>query len=371
MRIAYITLHWPRTVNSSIGKKIQKQIGAWRELNHAVQFFSHLHHIDSNDRLIDGYRYFYNNSQSLIPNELSRIRAARKLIQGVRAYHPDVIYLRWGMYVHPIRQIFNIAPTIIEINTNDFEEHKLLGFAMDLYNRMTRSLLLNNAAGHVFTTYELAHNKSFTKYLKPYAVISNGIDLASTPFYKAPNNATPHLIFIGSPGMAWHGTEKLVLFAQSFSDIKIDIVGLDAISSNLKLPKNITLHGYQVGKNYEELLSKADCAIGTLSLHLIKGMNEASPFKVRDCVARGIPCILPYKDTDLSNLECDQILNIPNTPDNIITHGKIIHDFIQKMRGKRIARQIIKDRIDSASKEKQRINFFLQIYDQFDKHRDF
>lgn len=361
MRIAYITLHWPRFLSSSIGKKISNQIKIWRKFGHSVQFFSHLHSTYENEELVDGQRFYYKNDKNLLSNEWDRIAAARQLLKSVRSFQPDVIYLRWGMYVHPIKRIFKISPTIIEINTNDYEEHKLLGFSRDHYNRLSRSILLGNASGHVFTSKELAKDPIFSKFNKPFTVITNGIVLENTPFYPAPNNTPPHLIFIGTPGMAWHGVEKLAQFAQRFPDVKVNIIGFKSINGYPQLPSNLFLHGYLVGKDYERLLSSADAAIGTLSLYL-KGMQEASPFKIRDCVARGIPCILPYTDTDLFDLDCREILNIPNAPDNITTHGVEIHDFIERMRGKRLTRSLIENRIDIVQKERQRVEFINYIF---------
>lgn len=361
MRIAYITLHWPRLLSSSIGKKISNQIKIWRKFGHSVQFFSHLHSTYENEELVEGQRFYYKNDKNLLSNEWDRIAAARQLLKSVRSFQPDVIYLRWGMYVHPIKRIFKISPTIIEINTNDYEEHKLLGFSRDHYNRLSRSILLGNASGHVFTSKELAKDPNFSKFNKPFTVITNGIVLENTPFYPAPNNTPPHLIFIGTPGMAWHGVEKLAHFAQRFPDVKVNIIGFESINGYSQLPSNLFLHGYLVGKDYERLLSSADAAIGTLSLYL-KGMQEASPFKIRDCVARGIPCILPYTDTDLFDLDCREILNIPNAPDNITTHGVEIHDFIERVRGKRLIRSLIENRIDIVQKERQRVEFFNSIF---------
>jgi len=360
MRIAYLTLHQPRTLKSGVGKKINNQIRAWKEFGHTVQLFSHLHHVDTNEKLIDGQRFYYENNKNLILTEWSRIAATKHLLRSVSEYRPDVIYLRWSMYVHPMKNVFTIAPTIIEVNTNDYEEHKLLGFTKNHYNHLTRSILLGNAAGHIFIANGLASDPRFTKFRKPFAVITNGIDLKSTPYYPAPNNPIPQLIFIGTPGRAWHGVEKLVLFAQRFPDIIINVVGYDSPESTTVTTPNIIFHGYQQGEQYEKLLSSADATIGTLSLHL-RGMEEASTLKMLDCAARGIPCILPYKNTDLSDLDCREILNIPNTADNITTHGVEIHDFVKGMRGKRIPREMIVGQIDSSTKETERLAFFKHV----------
>ena len=90
-------------------------------------------------------------------------------------------------------------------------------------------------------------------------------------------------------------------------------------------------------------------------------MYEASPLKIRDCAARGIPCILPYKDTDLFDLHCSEIITIPNTPENLLEHAKEVYDFIFRVRGKRISRHLLKNRIDYLKKEEQRLAFFETI----------
>jgi glycosyltransferase involved in cell wall biosynthesis len=363
MRIAYVTLHWPRTPESSIGQKIIRQMQNWHKAGHEVHFFSHMHSVPPEVDLVDGEYFIYMQRSGFvgrIQSEFSRIRAVRELILAVREYCPDLIYLRWSMYVFPVHRLLKVAPTIVEVNTNDFEEHKLLGFLPDLYNRMTRGLLLGLAAGHSFATAEMAELPVFRKYQKPGVVITNSLDLVHTPSYPAPRNSPPHLLFIGTPGMPWHGEEKLIPLAESFPDLIIDIMGIDRMGGVSSLPDNIRLHGFLSGQDYEAVLAQADAAIGTLSLHK-KGMEEAATFKIRDCVARGIPCILPYVDTDLDDLESEYFLHIPNSEDNIQTHGQVIHDFVYSMRGKRIPRELIVERIDSSVKESKRLSFFQQF----------
>ncbi len=200
----------------------------------------------------------------------------------------------------------------------------------------------------------------FSKYHKPGAVVTNSVDLLATPYYPAPNNTPPHLVFIGTPGMAWHGVDKLVDLANAFPDLVIDIVGINKVESIADLPGNLILHGFLEGAAYEAVLAKADAAIGTLSLH-VKGMREAATLKIRDCAARGIPCILPYRDTDFTGMDSRLFLQIPNTIDNIKTHGQAIHDFVMQARGQRVIREMVNDQIDSRIKETQRLDFFQMI----------
>jgi hypothetical protein len=363
MRIAYISLHWPRPSDSSIGKKVIQQTAAWRKAGHEVKFYSHMHSQPNQEALVEGIHLIYEVEKGWLgglKTEVNRINAAKRLIQSVAAYRPDVIYLRWAMYVYPIQRLFRLAPIVVEINTNDVKEHQLLGRMHSLYNRLSRGIILGMASGHIFATNELMNAPEFSKYHKPGIVVTNAIDLQSTPVYPAPNNTPPHLVFIGTPGMAWHGVDKLVELARTFPDLMIDIVGINEIENDTDLPANLILHGFLKGAAYEAVLAGADAAIGTLSLH-IKGMEEAATLKIRDCAARGIPCILPYRDPDFAGLDNRLFLQIPNTVDNIKTHGKAIHDFVMQARGQRVMRKMIAGRIDSKTKETQRLDFFQKV----------
>ncbi len=366
MKIAYVSLHWPRDIKSGIGKKIERQITCWQEMGNEVCFFSHLHTTAETQNLVEGECFYYSikpGAFGLISTEISRSKAMRRLIAAVKAWQPDVIYLRWGMYVHPLKLLYDIAPVAVEINTNDVEEHKLLGFVKSTYNRLTRSITLGLSSGIIYSTRELAAFKHFSSFNKPGVIISNSIALDTIPVMPTPKNKQPHLAFIGTPGFAWHGVDKLVELAEGFPNLVIDLIGYDHLDNFPNTPDNLILHGYLSGPAYEKIIGQADCAIGTLALHR-KGMHEASPLKVRDCTARGIPCVLPYLDTDLDDLDSDLILRIPNTEDNIRMYAQEIFDFVRKVQGKRIPRKILEDRIGSKKKEKARLEFMRGLTNQ-------
>jgi hypothetical protein len=256
--------------------------------------------------------------------------------------------------------LFKLAPVVVEINTNDLNEHKLLGQVHAFYNRLTRGIFLGRAAGLVFATRELMEQPEFARYGRPGCVVTNSIDLAATPFYPAPANRQPRLVFIGTPGMAWHGAEKLVPFAAAYPDIAVNVVGLDRLDTPEPLPPNLVLHGYLSGPAYESVLARADAAIGTIALH-VKQMEEAATLKVRDCAARGLPCVLPYYDSDFDGLPEGLFLRIPNTTANLQSHGAQVHAFLLAASGKRVPREMIEARISSSVKEDQRLEFFNKI----------
>jgi glycosyltransferase involved in cell wall biosynthesis len=277
----------------------------------------------------------------------------------VHAFHPDVIYLRYSIYVFPAHELMDIAPVVEEINTNDLTQHEELGWVYSLYNRFTRGIFLSRIHGLVAVSRELAVSSSFAAYRKPTLVIANGIDLSGLVQLPAPFNKIPRLVFIGSPGNSWHGVDKLIELARLVPDIHLDIVGYSELPEYEPLPINITLHGYLTMQNYLTVLASADAAISSLALHRVQ-LEEASPLKSREYLAYGLPVVIAYVDTDLENLECDFLLKIPNKEDNIRTHACAIRDFAHKMCGRRVDRSLIAN-LDSARKEAERISFFMKV----------
>jgi len=358
MRIASINLHWPRTKDSGVGKKLDQQIRLWKAGGHEARLFMHTSRYAPLSDLIPAEVIPY-DSVGKLGTEFNRAKAARELVMSVQVFQPDVIYLRLAMYVYPVHQLTRIAPVVGEINTNDLEQHKELGTVLSLYNRLTRGILLKRVSGLVSVSEELARDASYISYRKPMRVISNGIDLSAFLPLDAPNNETPRMVFIGTPGYSWHGVDKLVELARTFPDLHIDIVGYDQLPEHAPLPQNLTLHGCLNADSYRKVMAGCDLAISTLALHR-KGMEEACPLKTRECLAYGLPMVLPYVDTDLKDLDCDFLLKIPNKEDNIQTHGQIIRDFAYRMRGRRVKRNLIAS-IDQVAKEAERIRFFEEI----------
>ncbi|MDP1715416.1 MAG: glycosyltransferase family 4 protein [Anaerolineales bacterium] len=358
MRIAYISLHWPRTRNSGVGKKIQSQIAAWNTMGHKARLFMHTSQHEPQSELIESDTFFY-AANGKIKTEINRIKAMNRMIAAIRNFRPDLIYLRYGIYVYPAHLLMDIAPVVEEINTNDLTQHEELGGIYSLYNRLTRGIFLRNIRGLITVSRELAVSPAFASYRKPTRIIANGVDLKSFAQLPPASNEIPRLVFIGNPGCLWHGVDKLVTLAKLIPDVHLDIVGYSELPEHEPLPENITLHGYLAVQEYRNVLAYADVAISSLALHRVQ-LEEASPLKSRECLAFGLPLIVSYIDTDLDHLNFDFLLKIPNKEDNIQTHARAIRDFAWRMRGSRVDRNQVL-RLDQANKEIDRIQFFSEI----------
>ncbi len=124
--------------------------------------------------------------------------------------------------------------------------------------------------------------------------------------------------------------------------------------------RNVKAHGFLSTESYSQILASADVAIGTLALHG-KNMDEASPLKVREYFAYGIPTIIGYKDTDFAE-PAPFLLRLPNTAANAQDSVQQIEYFVNTWKGQSVPREAILH-LDVAGKEHQQLAFFDQIFE--------
>ena len=362
MKIAYVTINIASNImTGGVGVKIRKHVSLWKEMGHVVRVFSSTPEVvpmpDSEQFLFAPLIHL--PVLKFLTLEISRSRALHRMITAVRKYRPDVIYLRFGLYTFPLHNLFKIAPVLLEVNSNDLDEYRTVrGSFFYWLNRITRNITFSLASGIIPVSGELAVLNS--NFKKPYRVISNGIDLDFYQRMSPPKNRTPVLTIIGSPGMSWHGMDKLFPLAKKYPDLTINIIGYSPQDFSEPVPANIIAHGYLGQDAIKEILAQTDVVFGTLALHR-KNMEEVPPLKVREALAFGIPVIVAYTDTDLQHLDLPTILKIPNTEDNVEKNADKIYHFAYDMMGQRVNVDVIKPHIDQRIKERHRLAFFSEI----------
>jgi glycosyltransferase involved in cell wall biosynthesis len=283
----------------------------------------------------------------------------KRMLTTIRGYSPDIIYLRFGLYSYPLHRIFKIAPVVLDTNSNDVDEYRKRGFFFYWMNRLTRKVTFGLASGVVSPSYELLDILVLRRD-KPVCVIANGVDLGGAEILPAPQNERPVLTLVGSPGMNWHGVDKLIRFARANPDVTVNIVGYSATDVEMPVPSNVTMHGFLSYEKIHPVLLTTDVSCGTLALHR-KNMQEASPLKVRESIACGIPVVIAYRDTDLNNVKLDTILCIPNTENNVIENAERIRKFAYDMMGRRVDINAVAPYLDQRRKEETRLSFFEQV----------
>lgn len=357
MRIAYVTIHVaPQIMQGGVGGKIKSQMGIWREHGHEVALFS----LTPSEIPLPGENEFIFESQvNLLTREINRASVLQKMLASIQSYQPDIIYLRYGLYSYPLHRIFKIAPVVLETNSDDLQEYKKRGAFFYWINRFTRNLTFFPAFGLVVPSHELV-DILLPKRNKPFRVISNGIDLRQTETLPPTNHKHPVITMVCSPGMKWHGVDKLIQFAQKSPDVFVNIVGYSQKDLDIPVPSNVCLHGFLDGQGVRQVLSNTDVACGSLALHRNK-MEEASVLKIREALSYGIPVIIAYRDTDLNEVALDTILRIPNTENNVIENIEKIRKFAVNMIGKRTDIDSVIPYLDQRKKEETRLAFFEKI----------
>lgn len=357
MRIAYVTIHVaPEIMQGGVGKKIRTHIELWREHGHEVTLFS----LTPAEISFPTEKQFpFEMRGGLLRRELNRASAMKRMLAAIRAYSPDVIYLRFGLYSYPLHRIFKIAPVVLDTNSNDVDEYRKRGFFFYWMNRLTRKVTFGLASGVVSPSYELV-DILVPRRDKPVCVVANGVDLRSAEVLPAPNNQHPVLTLVGTPGMSWHGVDKLIEFARHHPDIVVNIVGYGADDVDDVVPPNVNLHGFLNYAQVREVLAQTDVACGTLAFHR-NNMQEASALKVREALAYGIPVLLAFRDTDLHDVEIDTILSIPNTEGNVMENAERIREFAYAMMGRRVDMDAIAPYVDQRKKEEKRLEFFADV----------
>jgi hypothetical protein len=352
MKIAYIAYE-NFSKPSGVSKKILNQIKIWREQGHTVRLF-----------LISNSIEMYQEAKDTgIIDIIYSGKGLKKIfsldLRTIIRWNPDVIYLRFCIYFPSLKSILTKYPVIVETNTNDLEEYRItLSKIKYIYHKLTRKNILSKCSGFVHVTNEL--RKIYDPFNKPSIVLGNGIDLSK--YGEAMNHEIPeneyNLLFIGSPGMPWHGIDKIVKMAQQIPEFNFHIIGYESLPEELGKPENVFLYGYINTDDCRDIMSKCDVAIGSLALHRNR-MYEGSPLKVREYLALGLPVIIGYLDTDFPK-ETDFILVLENAENNIDHSIEKIKDFVKGWKGKRVERDQIRH-LDTAQKELRRLDFFQDI----------
>lgn len=351
MRIAYV-VERDLSTDDAVVKKIAAQMRSWRELGHEAGLFA-LSPSPTVTASIDDLLVRQEHRRG----RLDWLTRYRRLIDEVIAWQPTCAYFRFSSYFPAVGRLMQAVPTVIEVNTDDVTEYRTTMTRRSyLYHRLTRGRLLRGCRGVVTMTHELA--ELFARTGKPVEVVANGIDLKSFTLLPAPHNATPRLAFLGSPNMPWHGLDEILKLAQLNPTWQFDLIGIGSPNFTDSAPANVVVHGFLGRADYEPLLAAADAALGTLALHR-KSMTEASPLKLREYLAYGIPSIIAYRDTDFA-AEQPFLLSLPNTAGTIEANIERIRQFVARVVGTRVPRSAIAH-LDIHEKEKRRLSFLESV----------
>lgn len=357
MKIAYLLSTDPHQENG-VNRKVKSQTDAWRKAGNEIEIFTIL--VNKGDcrvgKIIKS-RVYHRKWILLIGNEL---------IRDIRSFDPQILYFRYELFKPFLLKIFKEFNTIVEINSDDIKELKLMMKVSikhklrNLFNLITRKIILKRTSGIVSVTNELIALKYMNPYSKPSIVIPNSINLNDYKVLKQANNIIPHLCFMNSSNYKWHGLEKVLQLARATEDkLFIHIIGNDG--KNYEKINNVKFYGYKAREEYEKIISKCDIGISSLSLHKTE-LSEACSLKLREYLAFGLPSIIGYSETAFYNGNLPEwILQLPNNELNIISNIEKIIDFCYKYKNFIVNKELSKNYISSEIIEYEKIEFFKKI----------
>jgi glycosyltransferase involved in cell wall biosynthesis len=285
----------------------------------------------------------------LIQRELLSVELAR--------WRPDVVYLRQSTVSPSLIALSRLYPTVVELNTLDLAELRHGGRARYLWAKGTRRFVLSGARALVAVSHEIARDRTVANIGRAIRVIPNGVDLRTYDELPAPSNRSPQLVFIGAPGLPWHGTDKIAQMGRHFPEWRFDLIGLTQ-DNMANPPPNLAFHGVLEPHEYRDVVAQADVAIGSLALHR-NGMAEASPLKVAEYLAYGLPVIIGYTDTRFPQ-GADFLLRLPGREDGVASSFDAIEAFVTSWIGRRVPRHAVAS-IDAESIEQERLAFLRSI----------
>ena len=349
MKVAYL-LTWAGDQRTGVFKKVVDQVSAWGALGIEAGIFvattpasatawagvPHVAHIET----------YETGRQSFL--------VQRRLVTMIERWNPAITYVRTTARQVATARALHQLPHAIEIQTDDLAESKGLSNLRYGLTLATRRRCLSGARGLVFVSRELAALPSYSRFNSNRTVIGNGISLERIkPLGPVQvSGQAPRLVFMGLPGIPWHGLEDILRLAEIRPDWDFDLIGPRA--GDLSLPANVSAHGELDSDNYRAILAKADAAISTLALYRNQ-MAEASPLKSREYLALGLPVIGCYEDTDIPD-GSSIYLRLANQSGAIIDELPRVEAFVEHWRGLRVPRSDI-PYLDTLVKERQRLQF--------------
>jgi len=329
-------------------KKILDQVSFWRNAGYRIQLF-----VITDERSKSHWLNLDPEAQIYLDKNLfSKIKNRFNLLKLAANSNPSLIYLRDSF---PMRVPNSKIPAVLEIQSLVAQELKLRSRAKYLLFRIFSNFLYSNISGAIYVSNELkTKNEHHLASNIPKTAISNGINLERVEMLHPQSSDPPGLFFVGSANQPWHGVEELIDFARAHRDINVHIVGdtRDLHESNLFFYGNLEL------TQYRSIANMCQAGVGTLNLKS-KNMAEASPLKVREYLALGLPVILKYQDTDFVGDE-DYVLRLPQEVPSLNAYSPQILKFLEKWSTTRVPRHQIQH-LDVRNKEESRLKFFESI----------
>jgi glycosyltransferase involved in cell wall biosynthesis len=345
VRLAYV---FDGVAEHGVNRKIAAQLREWNRSTESRAFYLAPQGMPMLDAPASRFEF-----RSL----LDRRRATNRLVRALDAYGPDLVYVRYDLFLPGVWRAIRRHCCVVEVNTNDVRELASRASTVRAYNRVNRWAVFGAAVGLVAVTRELAELELGRGFAGEVAVVGNGLDSpdAFRTDDPARRRGAPRVLFVGL-AQPWHGVDRLLDIARRLPHVRFDLVGVGSADS---APPNVTCHGPKAPGDYDDLLAAARAGIGPLALERT-GLREASPLKVRDYLLHGLPVVIAHRDPDLSGRSLPYVLELPVARD-VDADAAAIDRFLESVRDVRVTPGEAEALVGIGKKESLRVEFMRRV----------
>ena len=240
--------------------------------------------------------------------EQSRAQAFAHFRTRVRAFAPDVVYMRYPVYdAHVAAFVHDAPPVVFELQTIYANEVPAAAASAEAH---WASRVLPATSGLVAVTAEiLEHELERATWAIPGHVMPNGADPRTIPF-AAPELSTSRIdVLCVASFYPWHGVDRLIVGLAAepdVQDVHLQLVGdgpmlpaLRELVVEAHLESRVHFHGAMPVAALDEWYTSAHVAIGSLAPHRV-GLRELAALKHREYVLRGLPMVFAGGDADFT-----------------------------------------------------------------------
>lgn len=346
LRVAYFT-EWSPYRENGVLKKLVGQVEAWRELGADAQLFAlapsqevppaaGFGNVGSvHGRLSErALRHW----PSLRLGYVNKILSVHGIRRAIKEYRPDVLYYRQqGPWYPGLESVIRLAPSVIEVNTDEFSETKLWHPRFASLFSATQARLFGKVSGIVAVTEEIASR--WARFNRPIVVVPNSFWGDQPSSVATSGNDVARFVFVGSrlpPSGDWHGVDKILAFARLVPNREVHVIGLSAADlDGSLLPSNVFPHGRQDVAGISRIFRSCDVGFGSMALHRTN-LSDACPLKVRDYLMHRMPVVIAYREAEETLNRVPYVLRLPNEEGNLVAHADSVVRFGDQWCNRRI-----------------------------------
>ncbi len=304
MNIAYINLapsNFKRR-SHSILSKINMQAKVAKELSLPFDFFWLPRETYPEDDQYPNLKINPVGGSNPISVRLRQCRAIKELLKRY-----DLLLLRYPLIDPVLYLSLNDRQNIIlEHHTKEVPELKVNGDIRLFFEKYLGGSWIKHFRAITAVTPEiLNYQVERSGFTGPTAFFPNGIDLDTFPApleEASPANTTGplRLVMVSTTFSPWHGLDMLVKQVKTSPDLpefELHLVGRikPEMEAKYREVPQFIIHGTLERQQILDLYQDMHLGIGSLTFSTI-GLTQATPLKVREYLAVGLPVVLAYDD---------------------------------------------------------------------------